>query len=72
MLWSNQIHLLPRVSSPHLFYFFLISPVGLPRHAGNLFIIIIFLKDFIYLFIRQREREAETPAEGEAGSMQGA
>ena len=33
-------------------------------------------KDFIYLFMRytekDREREAETQAEGEAGSMQGA
>ena len=38
----------------------------------------IFIKDFIYLFMRQREierereREAETQADGEAGSMQGA
>ena len=32
-----------------------------------------FLKeDFIYLFMRDTEREAETQAEGEAGSMQGA
>ena len=33
-----------------------------------------FFKDFIYLFMRdtEREREAETQAEGEAGSMQGA
>ena len=33
-----------------------------------------FLKDFIYLFMRdtESEREAETQAEGEAGSMQGA
>ena len=29
-------------------------------------------KDFIYLFVRHTEREAETQAEGEAGSMQGA
>ena len=28
-----------------------------------------FLKDFIYLFMRNREREVETQAEGEAGSM---
>ena len=35
---------------------------------------IFFFKDFIYLFMRdtQREREAETQAEGEAGPMQGA
>ena len=38
----------------------------------------IFLKDFIHLFMRdrqrerEREREAETQAEGEAGSSQGA
>ena len=33
-----------------------------------------FFKDFVYLFMRDREkeREAETQAEGEAGSMQGA
>ena len=31
-----------------------------------------FFKDFIYLFMRDIEREAETQAEGEAGSMQGA
>ena len=33
-----------------------------------------FFKDFIYLFMRihREEREAETQAEGEAGSMQGA
>ena len=29
-----------------------------------------FFKDFIYLFMRDTEREAETQAEGEAGSMQ--
>ena len=35
--------------------------------------ILFFLKDFIYLFIemqRERERGAETQAEGEAGSTQ--
>ena len=33
-----------------------------------------FFKDFIYLLMRdtEREREAETQAGGEAGSMQGA
>ena len=30
-----------------------------------------FFKDFIYLFMRDTEREAETQAEGEAGPMQG-
>ena len=33
--------------------------------------IFFFFKDFIYLFMRDTEREAETQAEGEAGSMQG-
>ena len=33
--------------------------------------ILFYFKDFIYLFMRdtEREREAETQAEGEAGSM---
>ena len=30
-----------------------------------------FLKDFIYLFMRDTQREAETQAEGEAGSSWG-
>ena len=46
----------------------------------NLFIkyLFIYFKDFIYLFIRdtqrerERERKRERQAEGEAGSMQGA
>ena len=44
----------------------------------NLFLKLVYLfiyfKDFIYLFMRDREthREAETQAEGEASSMQGA
>ena len=33
---------------------------------------LFFLKDFISLFMRDTQREAETQAEGEAGSMQGA
>ena len=33
---------------------------------------ILFFKDFIYLFMRDTEREAGTQAEGETGSMQGA
>ena len=32
----------------------------------------LFFKDFIYLFMTDTEREAETQAEGEAGAMQGA
>ena len=31
-----------------------------------------FFKDFMYLFIRDTVREAETQAGGEAGSLQGA
>ena len=31
-----------------------------------------FFKDFIYLFMRDTKREAETQAEGEAGSPRGA
>ena len=30
---------------------------------------LFFLKDFIYLFMRDNEKEAETETEGEAGSM---
>ena len=33
---------------------------------------ILLKKDFIYLFMRDEEREAETQAKGEAGSPQGA
>ena len=32
----------------------------------------LFFKDFIYLFIRDTERETETQAKGKAGSLQGA
>ena len=34
---------------------------------GNFF----FLKDFIYLFMKDTQREAEAQAEGEAGSLWG-
>ena len=40
----------------------------LPLHIPTPFI--YFFKDFIYLFMRDTEREAETQAEGEAGPMQ--
>ena len=33
---------------------------------------VFFFKDFIYVFIRHRDTEAKTQAEGEAGSLQGA
>ena len=32
----------------------------------------LFFKDFIYLFMRDTVKEAETQAEGEAGSLRGA
>ena len=32
----------------------------------------LFFKDFYYLFMRDTQREAETQAEGEAGSLWGA
>ena len=34
--------------------------------------VLTFLKDFIYVFMRDTEREAETQAEGEAASLRGA
>ena len=40
--------------------------------AGFPFLFFFFLKGFIYLFKRDTEREAETWAEGEAGSLRGA
>ena len=49
------------------FYFFLPSRVEIKLS----FAFFIFFKRF-YLFMRDKEREAETQAEGEAGSMQGA
>ena len=36
------------------------------------FLFLLFFKDFIYLFLRDTQREAETQAEGEAVSPQGA
>ena len=41
-------------------------------HRDTYIGLFIYFKDFIYLFMRDTEREAETQAEGEAGSMQGA
>ena len=38
----------------------------------NFLLLYSLFKDFIYLFMRDTEREAETQAEGEAGSLQGA
>ena len=49
---------------------FLISTYSLD--VCNITFLFFFFKDFIYLFMRDTEREAETQAEGEADSMQGA
>ena len=40
------------------------------KSHGFICLLLIFFKDFIYLFMRDTQREAETQAEGEAGSMQ--
>ena len=47
---------------------------SLPEEAAQLYphVLFCFLKDFIYLFMRDTEREAETQAEGEEGSLRGA
>ena len=39
---------------------------------GNAMASFDIFKDFIYLFMRDTQREAETQAEGEAGSLPGA
>ena len=53
-----------------------LSHRGCPDLLFLLNVSFFFFKDFIYLFMRdtqrERETEAETQAEGEAGSMQGA
>ena len=41
---------------------------GRRKHALKLLYLLFFKKDFIYLFMRDAQREAETQAEGEAGS----
>ena len=41
-------------------------------YCKELFPNAFFKKDFIDLFMRDRDREAETQAKGEAGSLQGA
>ena len=48
----------------------LLDPLRLMACPLGLFIYLF--KDFIYLFMRDTQKEAETQAEGEAGSMQGA
>ena len=52
----------PEISDCFVFSFFL------ALLASFLFLFIYFFKDFIYLFMRDTQREAET----QAGSMQGA
>ena len=43
-----------------------------PGHIYLKLVAFFFFLDFIYLFMRDTEREAETQAEGEAGSPWGA
>ena len=48
-----------------------------PRHFHVLsshrdFLLLLFFKDFIHLFMKATQREAETQVEGEAGSLLGA
>ena len=45
---------------------------GMTSSLGSLHLFICLFKDLIYLFMRDTEKEAETLAEGEAGSLQGA
>ena len=51
------------------FFFHFISKIS---HSSFKRIEMNFFKDFIYLFMGDTEREAETQAGREAGSMQGA
>ena len=46
--------------------------ISLTQHLQSTYDVLrcFFLLDFIYLFMRDTQREAETQAEGEAGSMQ--
>ena len=39
---------------------------------NNTFYLEFFKKDFIYLFMRETQKNAETLAEGDTGSLQGA
>ena len=43
-----------------------------PSFTSSVLSLDFFLKDFIYLFMKNTEGEAETQAEGEAGSLGGA
>ena len=53
-------------------YFLLECPPPLPKHTQAHMYTSFFFKDFIYLFMRDTEREVETQAEGEASSTHGA
>ena len=60
-----------------LFSVFLSNRLKSKQQQGNKYVIFVqtiwlFFKYFIYLFMRDTQREAETQAEGEAGSLQGA
>ena len=49
-----------------------IHPLSLPLPLLSLSLPLSLFGDFIYLFLRDTEREAETQAEGEAGLLHGA
>ena len=50
----------------HIYYLYILCELCVQALCS------FFKKDFIYLLMRDRDREAETQADGEAGSMQGA
>ena len=55
--------------------YYLWSEILTPRDLSelqDLFVFGFFFLDFIYLFMNNTEREAETQVEGEAGSLRGA
>ena len=63
--WVNIPLAMSFMKETVFFFYFFINYFFLKIHLS-------FFKDFIYLFMRDTHREAETQAEGEAGSMQGA
>ena len=53
-------------------YFHLFAFVCVPQKFYFIKMLHVVFKDFIYLFMRDTQREAETQAEGEADSLRGA
>ena len=48
------------------------EPQNRHSYLSSILQLFFFFKDFIYLFMRDTQREAETQAEGEGGSLWGA